>query len=331
MSGFIISMPAEKIKIIYILFVSYLFLSGCATLRGEDCPGANWKSIGLIDGHLGEPATHIDFFQQSCRDSGVNVDAVSYEEGRRKGLIDYCTPSGGYQAGKSGRPYVSVCPKEIEPEFLNQYSAGRDALLLQQEHEEAVDDLRHEKKRIDEDKSVIGDVSKVYHLLSGTSATQSEEDRVDKTADRLRKNEANAPVQTMVLTPSIDPVESTLSTTGAVFGPIIGFGVGHAIQGHYKQDGWKWTAIDTVVLGSYMVLANNCATDPNVPAEPTLACQISIPVVAIGLLTSRVWQALELWSDVGRTLSPYRHASSMPIFSVASSNGSLGLGATWVW
>ena len=326
-----ISIADEKIKIIYILFGACLFLSGCMTLSGEDCRVADWKNIGLIDGHLGEPATHINDFQKSCQDSGVNVDAISYEEGWRKGLSDYCTPSGGYQAGESGRLYRGICPKEVEPEFLKQYSAGRDALLLRQEHEQAVDDLRHEKKRIDEDKSVVGDVSKFYHLLSGTSATQSEEDRVDKTADLLREKQASAPVQTMILSPSIDPVDAAFSTTGAVFGPIIGFGAGHAIQGHYKQDGWKWTAIDSVALGGFLVVANNCTSDPGAPAEPTLACGIAVPVVVIGFLASRVWQAIELWSDTGRVLSPYHQASSVPRLSIASSHNSIGLGATWLW
>jgi hypothetical protein len=326
-----ISIADEKIKIIYILMGACLFLSGCMTLSGEDCRVADWKNIGLIDGHLGELPTHINDLQKSCQESGATVDAVSYEEGWRTGLSDYCSPSGGFQAGESGRLYRGICPKEVEPEFIKQYLAGRDALLLRQEHEAAVNDLRHEQKRIDEDRSVVGDVSKVFHLLSGTSATQAEEERVDKTADLLREKQASAPVQTMILSPQIDPVEAAFSAFGGAAGLVAGFGVGHAIQGHYKQDGWQWTAIDSVGLASFLIVGNNCTSDPSAPSEPTLTCGIAVPVVVIGFLTSRVWQAIELWGDTGRKLSPYHQASSMPMLSIASSHNSLGLGATWLW
>ncbi len=43
----------------------------------------------------------------------------------KKGVKDYCAKTNGYTAGSSGKKYLNICPKDLEPAFLPEYRRGR--------------------------------------------------------------------------------------------------------------------------------------------------------------------------------------------------------------
>ncbi len=40
-------------------------------------------------------------------------------------MKDYCAKTNGYTAGSSGKKYLNICPKDLEPAFLPEYRRGR--------------------------------------------------------------------------------------------------------------------------------------------------------------------------------------------------------------
>lgn len=115
-------------------------LCGCATLSKEECLNADWRMIGQQDGARGKPATQLDKHAAACEKAQVTPEAAAYEAGRTAGLLDYCTPSGGYSAGLTIYDYQNVCPAPLEAAFLVQY---RNARMIRESRAE-VDRLQNQ-------------------------------------------------------------------------------------------------------------------------------------------------------------------------------------------
>ena len=110
-----------------ILFIlNWALLSGCATLRKNECLNADWFTIGYEDGAHGYPASRIGNHREACANHGVSPDFARYEQGRLAGLREYCTPQRGYGLGASGKQYTYVCPDSLEPDFLEGYQQGKN-------------------------------------------------------------------------------------------------------------------------------------------------------------------------------------------------------------
>jgi hypothetical protein len=77
----------------------------------------------------------------------------------RKGINDYCAKANGQNAGASGKKYLNVCPKELEPAFLVEYRKGRKRYV------QSMIDTRQEDVRSLE--------TKIYMKRSDLSATKS--------------------------------------------------------------------------------------------------------------------------------------------------------------
>lgn len=93
---------------------------GCATGRmsAEDCRAADWRAQGVEDGKAGWPAAYFTRYVEDCQ--AVDApDLSAWSEGREEGLRTYCTPAGGYAAGREGREYAGVCPEPLDPVFLD--------------------------------------------------------------------------------------------------------------------------------------------------------------------------------------------------------------------
>ena len=102
-----------------------MMLSGCATLDQDECANADWHGIGFEDGARGYKASRIGDHRRACAKYGVAPDLGAYERGRQEGLEQWCTPFNGYRLGSRGKNYNGVCPKELEPAYIQALHQGK--------------------------------------------------------------------------------------------------------------------------------------------------------------------------------------------------------------
>jgi hypothetical protein len=106
-------------------------LAGCAGMSEQACVSADWRTIGFEDGTLGRSPAMIGTYRQQCADHGVAPDLDSYRAGHGEGVQIYCRASNGFAAGHSGGAYQSVCPADLESDFLAEYAVGRRLFELE--------------------------------------------------------------------------------------------------------------------------------------------------------------------------------------------------------
>jgi hypothetical protein len=109
-----------------LMVVALGLLGSCASVSQEECLAGNWAAIGERDGRQGQvPATILARHDSACARVDVTPDRSQWQQGYDRGLAQYCTPSGGLEAGRAGRPYRNVCPASAEPRFLDGFELGR--------------------------------------------------------------------------------------------------------------------------------------------------------------------------------------------------------------
>lgn len=321
-----------------VLALISLIVPACSTVPKLNCAETNWHSLGMADGRQGKEETLAESHFNSCANSTNPMNKELYIQGRGEGLTEYCTAENGYQAGMKNEIYKSVCSKDSETEFLAQYAEGHKTYLLQLELEGTRSELRQKRKEIQEDKSVVGDVSKVYHLLSGTSPTAKIEEREEHLEDQIHLRKSQAPGGALSYHPP-RPEEEFLpmirTVTGMSMGMVMGFGIGHGINGHFGENGWKWTFIDTGIISSLTLLGRNCDQPSPVTGEYApynAGCTAGVAFSAIGLIVSRIWQMVEISS--GPKKSNFNAQQSQTQFHGAGLSpvrGGASLGAHWSW
>jgi len=99
-------------------------LGGCATVSKEDCLLTDWFEIGRMDGLQGKPRTGFLNRAKACLEHGVNADRQAYYRGHDDGLKYFCTEQKGFELGRKGSTYPSVCPLPLEEEFRVGYRNG---------------------------------------------------------------------------------------------------------------------------------------------------------------------------------------------------------------
>jgi hypothetical protein len=129
----------------YVPILCLLALSGCASLSEDECRTADWESVGYIDGTRGYTRGRIEEHSEACSKIGIAPDTKLYEEGRLRGLEEFCTPRNGVRVGEQGRSYGGVCPLDLEPGFMRGYDIGRDLHDLKSH----MDNLRSEVQRVE--------------------------------------------------------------------------------------------------------------------------------------------------------------------------------------
>lgn len=132
------------------LLVGLLILSGCASLTAEECLAADWYTIGVEDGSRGQPMSRIGAHRKACAEVGVQPDMARYSEGRAYGLQSFCTRERGYAEGERGHSYSGVCPRQLEPAFMQGYLAGQDRYRTKQEIRRLEQELAAVRKEVDE-------------------------------------------------------------------------------------------------------------------------------------------------------------------------------------
>jgi hypothetical protein len=100
------------------------------------CANIDWHETGRLDGRAGSLVSKLTEYQRRCDKTDHPVETDLYENGRESGLIDYCSATGGLEAGKSGLVYQGVCPENLEPVFLTNFQLGSKIHELESENSE---------------------------------------------------------------------------------------------------------------------------------------------------------------------------------------------------
>ena len=105
-------------------------------VSGDPCANADWFEVGRLDALQGISQS-ASLYVGRCPNQ---LDSELYNAGWNRGLIDFCRPERGYDAGRSGLEYTGICPVHVEAAFLRAFNAGKeisklekDNLLIEQE------------------------------------------------------------------------------------------------------------------------------------------------------------------------------------------------------
>lgn len=104
-------------------------------VSGDPCGHADWFEVGRIDGLSGVKIDHSSYIGR-CEARGSTVDRELYSAGWQRGLLEYCTPERGFDAGRSGQDYQGICPSHVETAFLNRFKVGAEIAALDRKNTE---------------------------------------------------------------------------------------------------------------------------------------------------------------------------------------------------
>jgi hypothetical protein len=135
---------AEGFRVVRVLALSMaLGLAGCATLSGEECRTAKWEETGRADGRRGERPDRFAQHREACARHAIEPKADDWRRGYEQGVNEFCTPAGGYNAGRANEGDRSLCAgRPGEQEFLAAHKHGGQVFVLLREVREMYRDLR---------------------------------------------------------------------------------------------------------------------------------------------------------------------------------------------
>ena len=107
-----------------------MVLSNCAVMSEEECAYSDWTAVGYEDGADGRSSDRFGDYRRACADFGITPDFTAWQNGRDRGLVEYCQPQRGFQVGQSGGSYNGVCTAQLEPGFLDGYRLGSELFVL---------------------------------------------------------------------------------------------------------------------------------------------------------------------------------------------------------
>lgn len=109
-------------------------LSGCVSKPEKaSCDQRDWFELGRSDGARGTTSDKLNRHREDCGPKPRSDWDTMYANGRNAGLVEYCSPENALELGKSGIPYLYVCPVTMEQEFLKGYRKGQRARELEVE------------------------------------------------------------------------------------------------------------------------------------------------------------------------------------------------------
>ncbi|EQC44933.1 PF10973 family protein [Bacteriovorax sp. BSW11_IV] len=132
-----------------------LILSGCASYSKKDCEQINWNNRAhelALDGLTKDDALSR-VYGQCTRPYNVTPDFEAFSKGFEKGANEFCAPENALEFGKNGKIYKKTCPKELESEFIKNYTTGLNIYLTQRVDDLSsdYDDLKNEIQQLKED------------------------------------------------------------------------------------------------------------------------------------------------------------------------------------
>lgn len=161
-----------------------LVLAGCASMSSEECTASDWSAIGYEDGSQGYASDRFGSHRKACAKHGVTADFSAYQKGRTAGLVEYCQPGRGFNAGASGEQYQGVCGADLEPEFLDAYRVGQQLYTLRSNVNSANSQIYAKQQEIENIEYAVR--SKQALLISADTTPQ---DRVLFLADLAKLSE----------------------------------------------------------------------------------------------------------------------------------------------
>jgi septin family protein len=136
-------------KIIF-LFILTMGLTACTHLSKEECETADWSALGFDSAIKGKPGTHFHKLSSACEPTHVESFKEKYLDGRKEGMLKFCTHDSGYKFGLSGGEYENICPKSLEADFLTGYNRGEKEHELEMRARELEDKERELKRKEEE-------------------------------------------------------------------------------------------------------------------------------------------------------------------------------------
>jgi hypothetical protein len=131
-----------------LILLATLALAACATtMSARECRDADWDELGHRDGVRGEPATRLDERRTACAGEGT-VNAEAWRRGYERGIGEFCTPAGGYNAGRADVGEESLCAgRPNEEAFRAAYKHGGQVHVLLREVRELYRKFRYEAEQ----------------------------------------------------------------------------------------------------------------------------------------------------------------------------------------
>jgi hypothetical protein len=130
-----------------------LVVAGCASLDQKGCETASWSELGYRDGARGYTAGRLADYHKDCSEHGVAPDDAVYNEGRARGLREYCTPENGLREGKAGSGYNNVCPAGLDAAFVKNHKLGGEIRDLNNEIVRKRSEIERREKRLEKEKN----------------------------------------------------------------------------------------------------------------------------------------------------------------------------------
>lgn len=114
--------------------LAVLALAGCATLSGQECRSGDWEAVGREDGVAGAPPDQLERHRKACAAHAVEPQESAWRAGYARGLEEFCTPKGGYVAGRDGHGRKEACAgKPGEAAFLQALRRGQEINALRRD------------------------------------------------------------------------------------------------------------------------------------------------------------------------------------------------------
>ena len=179
----------------------FVTLTACSQLSEEECLYMSWHARGVMDGAEGSPAGKVNEYQSMCAKYSVQVDRVTYEEGRQQGAKRYCTRANGFSVGMDGDRYQNSCPDSVERDFLSGYQPGRLMWTAVNNVQVAQSIVRSSTQKI---QNIERQIDRLYVDLEDTSLTDKQQSEIrneirwarreiENERDRRRTNELRVP------------------------------------------------------------------------------------------------------------------------------------------
>lgn len=159
----IVSRSTGNIKSALTLFgaiVISTFLLSCSTMSKDECRHADWYLKGVEDGSKGYSESRIVEHGKACSRVNVSPNVKEYSDGHKKGARLYCVPEKGYAEGRNGATYNSVCPPDLEDNFLRAYRDGKELYSIQHNIDNLAYGISSNRSRIDTDYDQIAQLKR---------------------------------------------------------------------------------------------------------------------------------------------------------------------------
>lgn len=106
------------------LFAVLFLMVSCTEISRDDCISGDWRAIGLRDGQAGYGPSRLSEQARICKAFGVSPDAAAWEQGRREGIGQYCTPQNAHRLGQKGRPISDLCTASERASMASAHAKG---------------------------------------------------------------------------------------------------------------------------------------------------------------------------------------------------------------